>query len=51
MATVIAHELSQPLAAVRNFIEGAVQRLGARGNVDDAIWDCAAPTGRPSTRR
>ncbi|HEF4728573.1 PAS domain S-box protein [Burkholderia multivorans] len=38
MATVIAHELSQPLAAVRNFIEGAVQRLGARGNVDDAIW-------------
>ncbi|HDR9587290.1 TPA: PAS domain S-box protein [Burkholderia stabilis] len=38
MATVIAHELSQPLAAVRNFIEGAVQRLNGRGNVDDAIW-------------
>src|SRR6185437_5017736 len=27
MATAIAHELSQPLAAVRNFIEGAIQRL------------------------
>ncbi|WP_321802552.1 ATP-binding protein [Burkholderia sp. BCC1993] len=38
MATVIAHELSQPLAAVRNFIEGAVQRLNTRGAVDDAIW-------------
>ncbi|KVG64384.1 PAS domain-containing sensor histidine kinase [Burkholderia pseudomultivorans] len=38
MASVIAHELSQPLAAVRNFIEGAVQRLDARGAIDDAIW-------------
>ncbi|MGU7774395.1 PAS domain-containing sensor histidine kinase [Burkholderia sp. MR1-5-21] len=38
MATVIAHELSQPLAAVRNFIEGAIQRLNAGGSVDDAVW-------------
>ncbi|MBN3787685.1 ATP-binding protein [Burkholderia sp. Ac-20353] len=38
MATVIAHELSQPLAAVRNFIEGAIQRLKVGGAVDDAIW-------------
>ncbi|CAG9251501.1 Sensor protein fixL [Paraburkholderia caribensis] len=37
MATAIAHELSQPLAAVRNFIEGAIQRLG-QGSVDSAIW-------------
>jgi PAS domain S-box-containing protein len=28
MAVAIAHELSQPLAATRNFIEGAVIRLG-----------------------
>jgi two-component system, LuxR family, sensor kinase FixL len=38
MATVIAHELSQPLAAVRNFIEGAIHRLNAGGALDDAIW-------------
>ncbi len=37
MATAVAHELSQPLAAVRNFIEGAIQRLG-QGSVDSAIW-------------
>jgi PAS domain S-box-containing protein len=38
MATAIAHELSQPLAAVRNFIEGAIRRLEQGGAVDDAIW-------------
>jgi PAS domain S-box-containing protein len=38
MATAIAHELSQPLAAVRNFIEGAIKRLQQPGNVDDAVW-------------
>jgi two-component system, LuxR family, sensor kinase FixL len=38
MATAIAHELSQPLAAVRNFIEGAIRRLAQPGPVDDAIW-------------
>ena len=27
MATAIAHELSQPLAAIRNFLEGAILRL------------------------
>src|SRR5258707_6776040 len=38
MAPAIAHELSQPLAAVRNFIEGAILRLGQPGPVDDALW-------------
>lgn len=38
MATAIAHELSQPLAAVRNFIEGAIRRLAQPGPIDDAIW-------------
>lgn len=38
MATVIAHELSQPLAAVRNFLEGAIRRLEQMGPVEDAIW-------------
>jgi two-component system, LuxR family, sensor kinase FixL len=38
MATAIAHELSQPLAAIRNFIEGAIRRLAQPGPPDDAIW-------------
>ncbi|MBP0589797.1 PAS domain S-box protein [Paraburkholderia sp. LEh10] len=38
MATAIAHELSQPLAAVRNFIEGAIQRLNQPGGIESAIW-------------
>jgi Signal transduction histidine kinase regulating C4-dicarboxylate transport system len=38
MATAIAHELSQPLASVRNFIEGAIRRLAQPGPVEDAIW-------------
>jgi C4-dicarboxylate-specific signal transduction histidine kinase len=38
MATAIAHELSQPLAAVRNFIEGAIRRLEQAGSVEDTIW-------------
>jgi PAS domain S-box-containing protein len=38
MATAIAHELSQPLAAVRNFLEGAIRRLQQSGSVDDVIW-------------
>src|SRR5450830_1840793 len=29
MATAIAHELSQPLAAIRNFLEGAMLRLNS----------------------
>src|SRR6185437_10534051 len=37
MATAIAHELSQPLAAVRNFIEGAIQRL-KQNAVESATW-------------
>lgn len=38
MATAIAHELSQPLAAIRNFIEGAIRRLAQPGAVEDAVW-------------
>ncbi|MCY1521663.1 Sensor protein FixL [compost metagenome] len=37
MAVAIAHELSQPLAATRNFIEGTAIRLGQRGAVDPAL--------------
>lgn len=42
MATAIAHELSQPLAAVRNFIEGAIQRLTPLDATADAIWGLRA---------
>ncbi|WP_233807747.1 PAS domain-containing sensor histidine kinase [Paraburkholderia sp. HP33-1] len=42
MATAIAHELSQPLAAVRNFIEGAIQRLNQPDAVESAIWGLRA---------
>ncbi|MFT4069420.1 ATP-binding protein [Paraburkholderia sp.] len=38
MATAIAHELSQPLAAVRNFLEGAIRRLERGGAIEDTIW-------------
>jgi two-component system, LuxR family, sensor kinase FixL len=37
MSMAIAHELSQPLAAVRNFIEGAIQRI-TQNATDSAIW-------------
>jgi PAS domain S-box-containing protein len=37
MAVAIAHELSQPLAATRNFIEGAVIRLGKDQGTDQGV--------------
>ncbi|WP_223416531.1 MULTISPECIES: sensor histidine kinase [unclassified Pseudomonas] len=37
MAVAIAHELSQPLAATRNFIEGAVIRLGKESTTDQGV--------------
>ena len=37
MAVAIAHELSQPLAATRNFIEGAVIRLGKDQSGDQGV--------------
>ncbi|WP_160287091.1 PAS domain-containing sensor histidine kinase [Pseudomonas knackmussii] len=37
MAVAIAHELSQPLAATRNFIEGTAIRLGRQGEVDPSL--------------
>jgi PAS domain S-box-containing protein len=42
MATAIAHELSQPLAAVRNFIEGAIQRLNQPDAIESAVWGLRA---------
>jgi PAS domain S-box-containing protein len=42
MAIAIAHELSQPLAAIRNFIEGTIQRLAAPAQIDGAIWGLRA---------
>ncbi|MNI21384.1 Sensor protein FixL [compost metagenome] len=37
MAVAIAHELSQPLAATRNFIEGTMIRLGNAGETDQGV--------------
>ncbi|MCY1286676.1 Sensor protein FixL [compost metagenome] len=37
MAVAIAHELSQPLAATRNFIEGTSIRLGQQGEIDPSV--------------
>jgi two-component system, LuxR family, sensor kinase FixL len=37
MDEAIAHELSQPLAAVRNFIEGAIQRLIQPDAIESAL--------------
>ncbi|MEX3772738.1 PAS domain S-box protein [Pseudomonas sp. MYb118] len=37
MAVAIAHELSQPLAATRNFIEGAMIRLGKELTVEQGV--------------
>jgi two-component system sensor kinase FixL len=38
MATAVAHELSQPLAAVRNFLEGSIRRLEQGGPVGETVW-------------
>lgn len=42
MATAIAHELSQPLAAIRNFLEGSVLRLqqneALRPHAGQIVW-------------
>lgn len=37
MAVAIAHELSQPLAAIRNFIEGAMIRLGKAPSPEQGV--------------
>lgn len=37
MAVAIAHELSQPLAATRNFIEGAMIRLGKAPTAEQGV--------------
>ncbi len=39
MATAIAHELSQPLAAIRNFLEGAMLRLNSEDiERESVLW-------------
>ncbi|MFX5521571.1 histidine kinase dimerization/phospho-acceptor domain-containing protein, partial [Acinetobacter baumannii] len=42
MATAIAHELSQPLAAIRNFLEGSVLRIkqseALREQAGQIVW-------------
>ncbi|MFL9926894.1 ATP-binding protein [Herbaspirillum lusitanum] len=39
MATAIAHELSQPLAAIRNFLEGSILRLNSEQiEREGVIW-------------
>ncbi|RDK01526.1 PAS domain-containing sensor histidine kinase [Paraburkholderia lacunae] len=39
MAMTLAHELSQPLASARNFLEGGMMRLNASpGTPDDVMW-------------
>ncbi|MBW5287276.1 PAS domain-containing sensor histidine kinase [Burkholderia gladioli] len=42
MAIAIAHELSQPLAAIRNFIEGAIQRLAKPDRMEGVVWGLQA---------
>ena len=42
MATAIAHELSQPLAAIRNFLEGSILRIennaALREHAEGIVW-------------
>ncbi|WP_321871769.1 ATP-binding protein [Paraburkholderia tropica] len=42
IAMAIAHELSQPVAAIRNFVEGAIQRLSQAAPLESAIWGLRA---------
>ncbi|POR47426.1 PAS/PAC sensor signal transduction histidine kinase [Paraburkholderia eburnea] len=42
MAMAIAHELSQPVAAIRNFVEGAIQRLSNAAPLESVIWGLRA---------
>lgn len=37
MATTIAHELNQPLAAIRNYADGGIRLLGTVDDPDDAM--------------
>ncbi|MBN3851933.1 PAS domain S-box protein [Paraburkholderia sp. Ac-20340] len=42
MAMAIAHELSQPVAAIRNFVEGAIQRLAQAAPGESIVWGLRA---------
>ncbi|WP_321882489.1 ATP-binding protein [Paraburkholderia bannensis] len=42
MAMAIAHELSQPVAAIRNFVEGAIQRLSQAAPLESVTWGLRA---------
>lgn len=46
MAAAIAHELSQPLAAIRNYLEGAILRLQAPGAAVEPIVVGLGAAGR-----
>jgi two-component system, LuxR family, sensor histidine kinase DctS len=37
IASTLAHEINQPLAAIANYVSGCIRRLKGNGNVDDAV--------------
>ncbi len=37
MASTLAHEINQPLAAIANYVNGCIRRLKGNGNVDMAV--------------
>ena len=37
IASTLAHEINQPLAAIANYVSGCIRRLKGNGNVDNAV--------------
>ena len=37
IASTLAHEINQPLAAIANYVSGCIRRLKGNGNVDSAV--------------
>ncbi len=37
IASTLAHEINQPLAAIANYVNGCIRRLKGNGNVDNAV--------------
>ena len=37
IASTLAHEINQPLAAIANYVSGCIRRLKGNGNVDQAV--------------
>ncbi|MEZ6017045.1 MAG: ATP-binding protein [Planctomycetota bacterium] len=50
MASGIAHELNQPLAAIVNYATGAARRLRARGEADDELLRAIDQVGNQARR-